>query len=201
MPRLIAVLAALLLLPAAAAQAQTKTVTVPGQLVFEHGASPTDPGNCSAAIFAQWKADPKLKVTSATAIVFPPEGEQRKVKEAPFDDTYDWVRVYTAPPGTHRIQIGVSWGDGPVANDCGDANATHMGQWPNKTAKIELQVDTSADCTAAQKQVTKASKALLKARTKLARARSDKGKRRARAQVRSAQAAKKKADKAVRESC
>lgn len=196
-----ALLLAVLGLAPAAAHAQTKTVTVPGQIVFEHGANPAKPSNCSAAVFAQWKADPKLKVTSATAITFPPEGEYRETREAPFDDTYDWVRVYTAPPGTHRIKVGVSWGDGATPTDCSDLHARNIAAWPNTTARIELTVDTSAECTAAQKRSTKAGKDLLKAQTRLAQAGSARAKRRARHKVASARAAKRRADRAVQANC
>jgi hypothetical protein len=202
MLKLLALIGALFLVPAADAVAQSKTVTVPGTLVFEHGENPDDPGNCSAIIFAQWSHDPQLKVISARAVVFPPEGERSTSKDAPFDDTYTWVLTYTAPAGTHRIAIGKSWGDGPVIpNDCSDANAVHLSQWPNHEARIELTVDTTAACTAAQKRVTAVSRDLLKARTKLAQASTSSSRRRAAAKVRSALAAKGRADAAAKAAC
>ncbi len=201
MLKLAALASAFLLVPSAAAIAQSKTVTVPGTVVFEHGENPNDPGNCSAAVFVQWSHDPTLNVVSARAIVANPAGEASKSKAAPFDDTYDWVRIYTAPPGTHRIVMGVSWGDGPVVpNDCGETNARHMAQWPTREASIELTVDVTAACSAAQKKASAAAKQLRIARARVSQA-PPSAQRRERRKLQSALAAKRRADKAVRAAC
>ena len=202
MTKLAAVIAALLLLPSATALAQTtKTVTVPGTVVFQHGAKPTDPGNCSAIVFVQWTNDAKLKVLSARAVYTWAGAEESEIRQAPFDDTYDWVRIYTVPPGSHWIAVTKSWADGPHANDCGDMNATHQAQIPNRQARVELTVDNTAACAAARTKLTKASRAVSKAQTARSKAKSAKAKRRAGAKLRSARAGKKKADKAVTAEC
>lgn len=129
------------LVGASPAAAATVVRTVPGTFVFQHGQSPTDPGNCSAVVFVQWVDVPGTVSATARydAMVNGSFGPQATTRPAPFDDTYTWVHTYTVAPGQHWIQISKGWRDGPGVDDCSGMEALqhqHLGT----TATVDLTV-------------------------------------------------------------
>jgi hypothetical protein len=202
--RAVLLVCALLLLPSAAsAQTVTKTVTIPGTAVFQHGANPSKPGNCSALTFVQWTNPAGATVTRATAKMKSYGREVVVTAEGPaFHDTTDWVKVYTVTPGAHWILMGKSWADGPIANDCADMNVKHQENWDRSfPVTVDLTIDNSATCTKAQAALKKARTGLTKARSRLKKAKSSKAKARQRTSVKKNQASVKKAQAKATSEC
>lgn len=110
---------------------------VDATLVFLHGARPTRPGNCDAVVFAQW--DHVGDTVSATASFTFNGKAATKTLAPPYDDTFTKVNTYTAPAGTHWIQIGLGFGDGPRPNDCADMSARQRAAFgPTATVKLTI---------------------------------------------------------------
>lgn len=150
------VLVAALAVPLSTAQARTTTKTVPGTVVFANGQKPSNPGNCSAIVFVQWKDVPNT--VSATAFYLFKGKEYSKASPSPFNDTYSWVVKYVVPAGSHWIQVGKGWSAGPVANDCSGTSAKQKGLFGTQ-ARVVLTIDAdAAACEAAKAQVTKLEK-------------------------------------------
>jgi hypothetical protein len=163
----------LLGLAANPAAADTKTVTVPATLVFQHGANPdpAHPGNCSALVFAQW-ASTGQNVTSGTATVKfqSPAGYTTASSAAGplFQDTTQYVRTYTVSPGAHWINVGTSGGDGVEPDDCHALDARHHELFAGAVATIALTVEVDeAVCAKAKAKSMARSKSVTKAKTKL----------------------------------
>ncbi len=113
----LAAAAALVGVVASLASAVAKPRTVPAQIVYEHGNRPGDPGNCSAVVFAQWEHVP----ASSVVVRYSYNGvATSKASAFPFDNEYQLVKLYVAPVGYDRVNLGGSWADGPIANDCSD---------------------------------------------------------------------------------
>jgi hypothetical protein len=182
-----------------AAPAVTKKVTVPGTVVFRNGQRADKPGNCSAITFVEWKAVPGA--VRATAYYLWKGAETSEARDAPFDNTYEWVVTYTVEPGKDWIAIGKSWGDGPRPNDCSDMLERTRGLYPNVQARVEVTVDNTVKCNAARTRLIKAQTGLKKARARLKKAKSANGKRRERASVKKHQAKVKKAQATQRTEC
>ena len=183
--------------PAAAAPNTTKTVDA--QVIFEHGARADDPGNCSAIAFVQWKDVPGT--ISAKAIYTWRGSEYTKVAEPPFNDEYEWVIAYKAPAGTHRIQVGKGWSDGPVASDCSDHSAKQKEDF-SVPAKVELTIENVGEteaCAAALKKLRALNKTVRRLKGKLRKATGDKSA--LRAQLAGAQKKRAKAAARVRREC
>lgn len=108
------------------ASAKTEVRAAPAQLVFRHGARPDDAGNCSAAAFVMWQ-EPRATVRRfpiAWKVFWTVNGSARsKDVRPPFDDTFRWVIEYRVPGGSHWANVGITWRDGPIANDCSSYSA------------------------------------------------------------------------------
>jgi len=172
--RLAATLLALFALAAAApaaASAGTVTKTVPAQYVFVHGQNPADPGNCSAIVFAQWTDVPGTISALAryTGLVDAAWGEQTESRPAPFDDTYKWVATYTVPAGSHWIQIGKGWRDGPGVDDCADMSAKQPALY-RAPVNVDLTIQESAGCVSAHRKADKATASIATLQKKLKQA-------------------------------
>jgi hypothetical protein len=189
-------LLALVALTAPAAAAPTTTKTVDGEVIFEHGARPTDPGNCSAIVFVQWKDVPGT--ISATAHYLWREKEYSETRESPFDDHYEWVRTYDAPAGYHRIQVGKGWSDGPNPNDCSESSARQREAFGTE-ARVELTIQPEGDskeCAAALKDLRERNKRVRTLKGKIKAASTEKAKDKLRAKL--AKAKRKRAKAAAR---
>jgi hypothetical protein len=101
------------------ADVETLKKTVDAKIVFEYGANPARPGNCSAVAFAEWKDVPGTKSALATTVTAAGKKIEVTASAPDFHDYNHTAREYFAPPGSHRIIIGAGWGDGPKPNDCG----------------------------------------------------------------------------------
>lgn len=130
--------------PTALAAGQPVTKTVAAEIVIEHGSRPGKPGHCSAVSFAQWKKVPGTRSASVSYVFA--ERDYSKSGSAPFDNTYEWVRKYTAPGGSDRIQLGKSWVNGSKPNDCSEA-AAYYDEHYVKGALVVLTIDCSAKRT------------------------------------------------------
>jgi hypothetical protein len=188
-----------LALAAPAAAQETKTQTVPGEVVFATGQRPGKPGNCSAIVFVKWKDVPGT--TSATAF-YPYRGaETSESLTPPFSDTYDWVATYTVEPGFHWIAVGKSWRDGAKPSDCSDFSAKQKAVY-GTVARVELQVpafDAKA-CNAAKHTLAARRKAVKKLQKQLHHATGNKRKR-LKAKVKKAKAKRTKAAARVKKDC
>lgn len=187
--------------PAPAGAAPTTTKTVDGEVIFEHGARPTDPGNCSAIVFVQWKDLPGT--ISATAFYLWREKEYSETRQPPFDDHYEWVRVYDAPAGYHRIQVGKAWGDGPNPNDCSESSARQK-EFFGTEARVVLTIQPEGDskeCAAALKTLRKRNRAVARLKGQIRKASTENAKDRLRAKLAKAKARRAKAASRVAKLC
>lgn len=130
--------------PTAHAAGERITKTVPAEIVIEHGSRPGKPGHCSAVSFAQWKKVPGTKSASVSYVYA--ERDYSKSGSAPFDNTFEWVRKYTAPGGTDRIQLGKRWINGSKPNDCSEDAADYNEHYV-KGALVVLTIECSAKRT------------------------------------------------------
>jgi hypothetical protein len=197
-PIVVAVLA-LLGVAAPAASAATEVRTVPGEVVFQHGQRPGDPGNCSAIVFVQWADVPRT--VSATAF-YTWRGEERsKVATPPFDDLYEWVATYTVAPGHHWIQVGKGWTDGPNPDTCEDTSAKQRQDFGTE-ARVELTIEIdSAACDAAKANLKKRKTAVARITEQLRDASTKKAKARLREKLSAAKAKRKSASKRIAKVC
>lgn len=188
---------------AATAAAETKEVTVPGEVVIQNKAKPTDPGNCSVITFVRWKDVPGT--VSGTAYYRWRDEERSQAFRPPFDDTYTWVADYQVEPGYHWTQIGKSWSDGPFPNDCSEAAARTRTFYPTMEARVVLQVEVPAAetsaCAAATKRAAAADRQVARLQSRLRSARTARAKARIRGQLQSARAKQRTAASGVRSAC
>jgi len=199
-PLVLAAAALAVVLSAAPASAQeTKTTTVPAELVFHHGNRPGDAGNCSAVVFGKWKDVPN---TVSATINYTWRGEPyTKSGTPPWDDTYQWVATYTVEPGYHWIEISTSWRDGPLPSDCSDMIATYMERYSSTaTATLTVEIDQEA-CNAAKRGLTKARARVKARRASLRNAETGAPKRRARARLENAKRIRDRASQRVERVC
>lgn len=186
-------------LSVAPASAKTVTKTVDGEVVFKYGQRPTDPGNCSAIVFVQWADVPGT--TNATAHYTFNGKDGSQTREAPFDDTYEWVATYTVQPGYHWIQVGKGWSDGPRPNTCqgtSDKQRTLFGT--EATVDLTIEIDPKL-CKDAQKKLTARKKAVNAIKKQLRSATTQKAKKRLNAKLTKAKTKRGKAHKKVVELC
>lgn len=188
-----------LALPVASATAKTVEKTVPGELVFQHGQRPGDPGNCSGVVFAQWKDVPGT--VSATAYYVYRGAETSKSAQPPFNDVYEWVATYTVSPGAHWIQLGVSWADGPVVNTCADVNEKQRAVYTGPV-RVELTVEIDPKvCKDAQAKLSARRKVVTTVRKRLNNATTQKAKNKLRGKLERARTKRATAAKRVTELC
>lgn len=174
------------------AHAATKQVTVPGTVVFTQAQKPGDPGNCAAPVFVQWKDVPNT--ISAVAHYQRRGAPDSESRPAPFDDVYKWVATFTTAPGTHWIEVSVTWRDGPGVSTCEDItakNRTLIGT--AATVDLTITIDEAA-CTKAKAKVAERKRAVTRLQSRVSSA---KGREKARLR-RALKAAKTARDKAVR---
>jgi hypothetical protein len=139
---------------AAGADTPTKTRTVPGQIVFEHGANPTRPGNCSALAFVKWAHVPD--VISVRAFYTWRTRPTSVAGKPPYDDRITFIRDYAVPAGSHWLIVSRGWGDGPRPSDCSDMSARQRTFFPSTQARVELTIDAApAACRAAKARLAK----------------------------------------------
>lgn len=196
----VAALALALALPGSAAAQETKTQTVSAEVVYTNGQRPGDPGNCSAVVFVKWADVPGT--TAATAYYMFKGEERSKASTPPFDDTYEWVATYQVDPGFHWIQVGVSWSDGPAANDC-SATREKYKTLISTEARVELQVPAVDEkaCTAAKRARADRRKAVSKLQKKLRNAEGAKARKRINAKLKQAKTKRDNASARVKEVC
>jgi hypothetical protein len=189
-----------LALPVATASAKTTTKTVPGEVVFKYGQRPTDPGNCSAIVFVQWADVPGTTYAKAL-YTFNGKESSSGMLEPPFNDTYEWVATYTVTPGSHWIQIGKGWSDGPVANTCqgtSDKQRTLFGT----EASVELTIEIDPKlCKDAQKKLAARKQTVNKLKKQLRNAETQKAKNKLSAKLKKAKTKRGNAQKKVAELC
>lgn len=172
------------------AQASTKTVTVPGTLVFQNQQRPGDPGNCSAVGFVQWVDVPNT--VGATAFYTFKGAERSKYAAPPFDDVYKLVATYTVTPGSHWIQVTRNWADGPRANTCEEGRKKLEALVTNPVrVSLSVTIDDAA-CNVAKTTLAKRQSAVRRLQARVSGA---KGEKRARLK-RALANAKKSRDKA-----
>lgn len=184
----------------------TEVKTVPAELVFENKNEPGDAGHCSAIAFVKWQDVPNT--LSATVFYAFNGKEESKTKKSPFDDYYTWVADYTAPIGSHWIEVSKSWVDGGVPNDCSVPRGKMEG-FITAPVRAELTVEVQeeipqtdpAACEAARKQLKARNKAVSKLRRKVKNANGKQAKARARAKLKKAQKARAKAVQKVAKEC
>ena len=167
----LAALISALALTVGPAHAATTTKTVPGTLVFLHGAKPDAPGNCSAVVFAQWKEVPNTLSAKATWVRSGDGAEFTESATAPdFHDTNDTVIRYQVPAGSHWIAIGFGSVAGAQPNDCSEMSAKQRTQV--RSVRIELTIDgDTQDCIDAKAKVKRYKKTISKANNTLKRLR------------------------------
>ena len=164
MRRLLIALALLPLVAApAAANAQTKTKSVPTTVVVNHGQRPTDPGNCSAIAFAQWKHVPNVQRATVHYAV-KTSGAPRKESETrngpAFDNHFEFVATYDVPAGSDWIAFGKNWRDGPGVDTCeGAAGKLDAAIVRPVTVELTIKIDPVA-CSAARKKHSAKQKAV-----------------------------------------
>lgn len=207
MRRLLVVLLALSMLATwvGTASAATEKRTVPGELKFEYGASPDDPGNCSAIVFIQWADVPGT--VDATAF-YTWRGKEKSIfGKPPFNDHYEWVRTYQVAAGSHWIQVGKGWSDGPTPNDCRETSEKQKKDYsfePGAT-RVELTVETpdgpTPECVEARNAAKAAAAAVKKAQARVNRAKKRKARANAKRRLAKAQARKARADARVADVC
>jgi hypothetical protein len=157
----------------AAADAKTTTKTVDAIVVAKNGQKPTDPGNCAAILFAQWKHVPN--VTSATvrfAVTTSqgPRAESVTQKGPAFDNHLVFIATFDVAQGSDWVAFGTSWRDGPGVETCA-AMATKMSGAIVRPVTVELTIDSgAAACDAAQADVTRLQKKISQVNSKLKRA-------------------------------
>ncbi len=186
-------------LSATPAFAKTMEKTVDGEVVFKYGQRPTDPGNCSAIVFVQWADVPGT--TNATAHYTFNGKDGSQTREAPFDDTYEWVATYTVQPGYHWIQVGKGWSDGPHPNTCqgtSDKQRTLFGT--EATVDLTIEIDPKL-CKDAQAKLTARKKAVNKLKKQLGNATTRKAKNKLSAKLKKAKTKRTNAQKHVGEVC
>ena len=128
----------------------SKTVVVPARIVIKHGNRPSDPGNCSAVVFAQWKDVPG---TTAATVSYVWQGEDHSVSgKAPFPAKFNIVATYRVPEGYRWIVVGYSHADGPTPNDCSQVVSRIKPLYSANGASAELTVVQSAKCVEALHQ-------------------------------------------------
>jgi hypothetical protein len=194
-----ALLAASLVSAAPAAASTTHTKTVPATLVFNHGQRPGHPGNCSAVVFLQWADVPGT--TNAKGHYVWKGAAKTKSIEAPFEDTFELVALYQAPPGFHWMEVGKGWTDGPKANTCEEMSNRQKVNY-GTAASVELQVaDDPAVCKRATARLLAANKAVAKATKAVARAKSAKSRKARNAKLKKARARQAKAVKRYNDVC
>jgi hypothetical protein len=181
------------------ATADTKEKTVKGEVVFEHGQRPGDPGDCSAIVFVKWADVPGTTLARA---IYTFNGSERSESLAPpFDDTFKLVADYQVPAGHHWIAVGRSWSNGPVANTCEDTSERQK-EIIGTEASVELTVEIDPKvCKAAKTKLTARRKAVNKLSTQLRKASSKKAKKALRAKIAKAKTKRANATKRVREVC
>lgn len=129
--------------PTGPAVVTTKEVVVPSTLVVANGPSPTDPGNCSAGIFAQW-TDTGQVVRSAKATAVYASGRQdtNSVEGPAFHDKLQYVHHYNAPAGSHWVNVSMSWADGLAPDDCSVMAERYRTEWlPGAKVTVTLTVE------------------------------------------------------------
>ena len=184
---------------APAATAETKEKTVKGEVVFEYGQRPGDPGDCSAIVFVKWADVPGT--TQARAIYTFNGSEQSESLAAPFNDTFKFVADYQVPAGHHWIAVVRSWSNGPVMNTCEDTSEKQK-QIVGTEARVELTVEIDPKvCKSAKTKLTARRKAVNKLSSQLRKASSKKAKKALRARIAKAKTQRSKATKRVREVC
>jgi hypothetical protein len=130
--------------PASAPAAKkTKTLTLPGEMVFHHGARDDLPGNCSATPFIQWPDEERT--LSATVFWTTPREEMSLTKEPPFDNVYNWVITYISPPGMSWIALGSGSVAGAKPIDCGEMSDKQK-LVNNAPYRVELTIDVTRAC-------------------------------------------------------
>ena len=166
MRRLVIALALLPLVAVpAGAEAQTKTKTVPATVVVNHGQRPTDPGNCSAIAFAQWKHVPNVQ-SATVRYAYKTSGDPRQESETrsgpAFDNHFEFVATYDVPAGSDWIAFAKNWRDGPGVDTCeGLAGKLDAIIVRPVTVELTIKIDPVA-CSAARKQHSRKQKAVAK---------------------------------------
>ena len=154
--------------PTAPAGADTKTVTVSGTVVFVNGQRPGDPGNCSSVVLVQW-AD--VKGATSARVVYTYQGrEASKASAPPYNDSYEFVALYTVPAGYQWVEPSTSWADGPTPNTCQDQVEKVRPRYATEVrVELTIEVDAAA-CSAAQVKVKAKGKIVKRLQIKVGKA-------------------------------
>lgn len=135
-------LAALALFPASSF-ADTVLKSVDGTIIFANGSNPTNPGNCSAVVFAQWKHVPNTVYATASTVRSNGKTVTQSAKGPNFHDVNTTAKTYIAPAGNHWIVLGANWGSGAKPCDGSQWQATQRASYPNDV-KIDLTLQGDA---------------------------------------------------------
>lgn len=192
---------------AIALEPKTEVKSVPAEIVFEKANEPGDPGHCAAIVFVKWQDVP---YTLSSTVHYTYKGEEKTsvATKPPFDDSYSFVANFTVPYGSHWISVAQSWGDGPVANDCGAAQIKQQERY-TQPARADLTVEVQEPvvttdpkaCEDANANLKKRNKAVSKLLGKLRKAPGDKAKERIRTKLKKARRDRAKAVQQVAKDC